>query len=103
MADPAIRTQALTRVYASRKGFLFNELVRTEALRGVDLEVARGQIFGLLGPNGAGKTTLTKVLSTLLLPTSGTAHVLGLDVVKEAHRLRPRIGLVLGGVRGLYN
>jgi ABC-2 type transport system ATP-binding protein len=103
LADPAIRTHALTRVYASRKGFLFNELVRTEALRGVDLEVARGQIFGLLGPNGAGKTTLTKVLSTLLLPTTGTAEVLGLDVSRSANAIRSRIGLVLGGERGLYN
>ena len=104
MPEPsAISTHDVRRVFEARKGFLFNELVRTEALRGVDLEVARGEIFGLLGPNGAGKTTFTKILSTLLLPTSGTAHVLGLDVVKDAHRLRPRIGLVLGGERGLYN
>jgi ABC-2 type transport system ATP-binding protein len=103
MAEPAIRTQGLTRVYSSRKGFLFNEVVRTEALRGVDLEVAPGQIFGLLGPNGAGKTTLTKVLSTLLLPTTGTAEVLGLDVSRRANEIRSRIGLVLGGERGLYN
>jgi ABC-2 type transport system ATP-binding protein len=103
MPDHAIRTTALTRVYASRKGFLFNEVVRTEALRGVDLEVPRGHIFGLLGPNGAGKTTLTKVLSTLLLPTSGKAEVLGLDVSRSAPEIRSRIGLVLGGERGLYN
>ena len=104
MAEPpVIRTQGIHRVFEARKGFLFNEVVRTEALRGVDLEVGRGEIFGLLGPNGAGKTTLTKILSTLLLPTSGRAEVLGLDVTTEALRLRPRIGLVLGGERGLYN
>jgi ABC-2 type transport system ATP-binding protein len=102
-SPPAILTHDVRRVFEARKGFLFKEMVRTEALRGVDLEVARGEIFGLLGPNGAGKTTFTKILSTLLLPTSGTAHVLGLDVVQEAHRIRPRIGLVLGGERGLYN
>ncbi len=104
MADPpAIETQRLTRVFESRKGFLFTEKTRTEALRGIDLTVEHGAIFGLLGPNGAGKTTLTKILSTLLLPTSGTAHVLGYDVTTQVEHLRPRIGLVLGGERGLYN
>ncbi len=101
--SPAIRTRNIRRAFESRKGFLFNEVVRTEALKGVDLEVDPGEIFGLLGPNGAGKTTLTKILSTLLIPTEGTAEVLGLDVVRDAARLRPQIGLVLGGERGLYN
>lgn len=100
---PAIVTRGVHRVFSSRKGFLFNERVTTEALKGVDLEVPSGEIFGLLGPNGAGKTTLTKILATLLLPTSGTASVLGLDVAREALKLRPQIGLVLGGERGLYN
>lgn len=98
----AIRTRDVRRSFTARKGFLHNELVTTEALKGVNLEVERGELFGLLGPNGAGKTTLTKILSTLLLPTSGTAEVLGLDVTKNALSLRPRIGLVLGGERGLY-
>ena len=98
-----IHTRDVRRVFESRKGFFFNELVRTEALKGVDLDVDAGEIFGLLGPNGAGKTTFTKIVSTLLLPTSGTVEVLGYDVTKEAHKLRPRIGLVLGGERGLYN
>ncbi len=102
-STPAIETHGLTRSFESRKGFLFSEVTRTEALKGVDLSVERGSIFGLLGPNGAGKTTLTKILSTLLLPTAGTAHVLGHDVVREADWLRSRIGLVLGGERGLYN
>ena len=102
-SSPAIETHGLTRSFESRKGFLVSEVTRTEALKGVDLSVERGSIFGLLGPNGAGKTTLTKILSTLLLPTAGTAHVLGHDVVREADWLRSRIGLVLGGERGLYN
>ncbi len=101
--DLAIEVRGVTRVFEGRKGFLFREVTRTEALKGVDLEVERGSIFGLLGPNGAGKTTLTKILSTLLLPTSGTALVLGHDVVRETSWLRPRMGLVLGGERGLYN
>jgi ABC-2 type transport system ATP-binding protein len=99
----AIHTRDVRRVFESRKGFFFNERIRTEALKGVDLDVEVGEIFGMLGPNGAGKTTFTKILSTLLIPTSGTVQVLGLDAVKEASRLRPRIGLVLGGERGLYN
>jgi len=102
-ASAAIETHGITRVFTSRKGFLFREVTRTEALRGVDLTVERGAIFGLLGPNGAGKTTFTKILSTLLLPTEGQAFVLGHDVVRESEWLRPRMGLVLGGERGLYN
>jgi ABC-2 type transport system ATP-binding protein len=100
--DPAIEVRDLVRVFESRKGFLFSEVQRTEALKGVNLSVGTGSIFGLLGPNGAGKTTLVKILSTLLLPTSGSARVLGRDVTKETDWLRPRIGLVLGGERGLY-
>jgi len=99
----AIEVKDLVRVFESRKGFFFSEKTRTEALKGVQLVVRRGAIFGLLGPNGAGKTTLTKILSTLLLPTSGSVRVLGHDVVEEATWLRSRIGLVLGGERGLYN
>ncbi|MCW6167070.1 MAG: ATP-binding cassette domain-containing protein [Thermoplasmatales archaeon] len=100
---PAIEARGITRVFQSRKGFFYQDVTRTEALRGVDLTIETGEIFGLLGPNGAGKTTLTKILTTLLLPTSGTARVLGLDVTKDTERLRARIGLVLGGERGLYN
>ncbi len=73
-----------------------------EALRGVDLDVREGELFGLLGPNGAGKTTLVKILSTLLLPTSGDARVAGLDVRADADAIRRRVGVVLGGDRALY-
>jgi len=101
--DLAIEVKDLVRVFESRKGFFYREKTRTEALKGVQLVVRRGTIFGLLGPNGAGKTTLTKILSTLLLPTSGTVRILDHEVVEDAHWLRSRIGLVLGGERGLYN
>jgi ABC-2 type transport system ATP-binding protein len=63
------------------------------ALGGVDLKVRTGTVLGLLGPNGAGKTTLVRVLATLLTPDSGTATVVGLDVVADAAALRHRIGL----------
>lgn len=63
------------------------------ALGGVDVDVPRGRVFGLLGPNGAGKTTLVRVLATLLEPDQGSATVVGLDVVRDAGRVRQRIGL----------
>jgi daunorubicin resistance ABC transporter ATP-binding subunit len=65
----------------------------TEALAGVDLQVAEGEVLGLLGPNGAGKTTLVRVLATLLPPDAGTAEVFGMDVVRQAPSVRRAIGL----------
>src|SRR5271166_5757529 len=66
---------------------------KVRALAGVDLEAPAGTVLGLLGPNGAGKTTIVRILTTLLRPDAGTARVAGLDVVKDAARLRERIGL----------
>ncbi|MDW3176859.1 MAG: ATP-binding cassette domain-containing protein [Acidimicrobiia bacterium] len=65
------------------------------AVRGVDLAVAKGEIYGFLGPNGAGKSTVVKMLTTLLAPTGGTAQVLGHDVVSGADQIRLRIGAAL--------
>jgi ABC-2 type transport system ATP-binding protein len=64
-----------------------------EALRGIDLAAPAGSVLGLLGPNGAGKTTAVRILTTLLPPDGGTARVAGLDVVRDAGRLRAEIGL----------
>jgi ABC-2 type transport system ATP-binding protein len=99
----AIEARNLRRTYTSRTGFLRPRRTATEAVRGVSFEVARGELFGLLGPNGAGKTTTIKMLNTLLLPTSGTARVLGHDVASDPVAVRRRIGYVFGGDRGLYD
>ena len=74
----------------------------TPVLQEVDLNVAPGAIFGVLGPNGAGKTTLISILATLLLPDAGQARVLGLDVVRQANRLKERINLAASGAHFLW-
>jgi ABC-2 type transport system ATP-binding protein len=75
---------------------------RVLALNGVDLRVPRGAAHGLIGPNGSGKSTLMRILSTLILPTSGTAIVGGLDVTAAPLRVRQLIGLSTGDERSLY-
>jgi ABC-2 type transport system ATP-binding protein len=99
---PVIETSDLRRSYRTTTGVFRRRPLEVEAVRGISFEVAQGELFGLLGPNGAGKTTTIKMLITLLLPTSGTARVLGHDVVDEAREVRRKIGYVFGGDRGLY-
>jgi len=98
----AIQARDLVRTYKTSTGIFRKRAVDVQAVRGVSFEVADGELFGLLGPNGAGKTTTIKMLITLLIPTSGSAAVLGYDVVKDAREVRKRIGYVFGGDRGLY-
>ncbi len=95
--------RGLHRTYRTTVGTLRRRRLEVEAVRGIDLEIGRGELFGLLGPNGAGKTTTIRMLCTLLLPTSGTVRVLGLDAVTQAREVRRRIGYVFGGDRGLYD
>ena len=92
----------LRRTYRTSTGVLRRKPLEVEAVRGISFAVEQGELFGLLGPNGAGKTTTIKMLITLLLPTSGQARVLGMDVVDDAREVRKRIGYVFGGDRGLY-
>jgi ABC-2 type transport system ATP-binding protein len=98
----AIQARDLVRTYKTSTGIFRRRAVEVQAVRGVSFEVADGELFGLLGPNGAGKTTTIKMLITLLIPTSGSANVLGYDVVRDAREVRKRIGYVFGGDRGLY-
>jgi ABC-2 type transport system ATP-binding protein len=100
--SPVVEVRDLRRTYRTTTGVLRRRALDVEAVRGVSFEIEQGELFGLLGPNGAGKTTTIKMLITLLIPTSGTATVLGLDVVKDAREVRKRIGYVFGGERGLY-
>jgi ABC-2 type transport system ATP-binding protein len=99
---PVIEVTDLRRTYRSRTGLLRSSVKEVEAIRGVSFSIEKGQLFGLLGPNGAGKTTTIKILTTLLLPTSGHARVLGHDVADDARTVRRRVGYVFGGDRGLY-
>jgi ABC-2 type transport system ATP-binding protein len=98
----AVEAQGIRRTYRLRAGLLRRERNRVEAVRGVSFQVERGELFGILGPNGAGKTTTIKVLITLLLPSAGTARILGVDVVANPREVRRHIGYVFGGDRGLY-
>jgi ABC-2 type transport system ATP-binding protein len=99
-----VRVENLTKTYhvRQRKGLFRSEMSTVEALKGVSLEVRQGEIFGLLGPNGAGKTTLIKILTTLLLPTSGEAWVNGYPVQRQENQVRATVGCMLMGERGLY-
>jgi ABC-2 type transport system ATP-binding protein len=92
---PAISAHGVRRVYDAKPE-------NVTALAGVDLEVAPGEFFGLLGPNGAGKTTLIKILTTLLLPTSGEARIFGFDVATDTRRIRRIMNMVAGGEQSGY-
>ena len=89
-SGPMIETHDLRRTFKSRK-------TEVEAVRGVDLAVGTGEIFGFLGPNGAGKTTTLRMLATLLTPTAGEATVAGADLRREPQTVRERIGYVPQG------
>jgi ABC-2 type transport system ATP-binding protein len=102
--EPIVKIRDLCKTYLSKErlGLFRSRQKAIEALKGVNLDICRGEIFGLLGPNGAGKTTLIKCLTTLLLPTSGRIQVNGYDAQREEDSVRASIGCMLMGERGLY-
>ena len=85
---PAVRAEGLVKHYNGREGTI-------EAVRGVDLLVPVGEVFGFLGPNGAGKSTTVRMLTTLLTITAGSAHVAGIDVAGDPDGVRRKIGVAL--------
>jgi len=101
-----IRTRALGKTFLpppwprSLVGRKLDHEVR--ALQNVTLEIEQREVFGIVGPNGAGKTTLLKILSTLILPSCGTARVNGADLIRGAAAVRRSIGLATGEERGFY-
>jgi len=101
-SDKAIVAEHLCKVFNVTKGTLRRKKTQVVAVKDVSFEVDYGELFGLVGPNGAGKTTTIKMLTTMLIPTSGRARVLGFDIKKDVTKVRERIGIVLGGERGLY-
>ncbi len=104
----AIETVNLTKYFTPTPGIkslLAPSLRKREVIRAVEevnIQVKGGEIFGLLGPNGAGKTTLLKLLSTLILPTKGTAYINGYQIAKDDEKIKSSIGLVTGEERSFY-
>ncbi len=90
-----IETHSITKVFTGKKW-------KVEALKDIDFKAERGKLTALVGPNGAGKTTLLKIISTLILPTSGSAYVDGYDVVSQPNDVRKHLGLVTVSDRLLY-
>jgi ABC-2 type transport system ATP-binding protein len=86
-----IETRGLRKVYRTKKR---RQVTTVDAVRGIDLSVAAGEIFGFLGPNGAGKTTTLRMLATLLAPDGGEATVAGADLLADPREVRRRIGYV---------
>jgi len=90
-----VETKELTKIYESRKKPVI-------AVDHVNLRIERGAIFGILGPNGAGKTTLMMMLTGFILPSNGSAEVLGYDIVKDSLMIRRRVGILPEGL-GFYD
>jgi ABC-2 type transport system ATP-binding protein len=95
----AIQVEGIFKTY--RSGWLRKK--KKLALKGIDLQINKGEIFGILGPNGAGKTTLLSILATLLLPDRGKIQILGIDGVHNGHRIRERVNISSGNANFLWS
>ena len=102
MERNVIEVHEVQRQYITKKGKWKKTKTVVEAVKGISFNVKKGEIFGLIGPNGAGKTTTIKMLTTMLIPSSGSINVLGLNVQEQYKELRSRINFILGGERNLY-
>jgi ABC-2 type transport system ATP-binding protein len=100
--EVAVKVEHLHKVFHSIRGFWKQQKHPVVAVEDISFTINKGELFGMVGPNGAGKTTTVKMLSTLLLPTSGTAEIFGMDIQRDTGKIRPRIGFTLGGNKGLY-
>ena len=95
-----IETENISKTFIKNTGSFLKrnrKKIKVHALKNVSLQIEPGEIFGLLGPNGAGKTTLVKILTTIIIPDSGTAKVNGYDVVKQSKHARASFGATIGG------
>jgi ABC-2 type transport system ATP-binding protein len=98
----AVEVDHLKRIFKIHVGIIRRKAKEVLAVDDISFEIRKGELFCILGPNGAGKTTTVKMLTTLLIPTAGTARVFGKDIVKDADDIRSQIGFIFGGERGLY-
>jgi ABC-2 type transport system ATP-binding protein len=95
----AIRAEGIYKTF--RSGWMRRR--KKEALKGIDLQIEEGEIFGILGPNGAGKTTLLSILCTLLLPDRGIVNILGMDGLHDGQQIRKRVNIVSGNANFLWS
>jgi ABC-2 type transport system ATP-binding protein len=109
LSTPGIEVRGLTKIFrqgrrtvAARLRRLPDSRTECAAVRGIDLQVARGEVLVVLGPNGAGKTTTLKMLSTLMTPTSGEIFICGIDALRDPAQARRHLGVALGGERSVY-
>lgn len=97
-----IEVQNLKKIYRVRTKKIFGKNKLVSAINGIDIKCRKGEIIGILGINGAGKTTILRMLSTLLLPTSGSITINNINAVKYPNEIRKIINLITGGERNLY-